>query len=565
MKLIYRFVRHALVAMLIAFSLISEASVKSWQMNRWTEMSSRQLLVKEKAYEQAMMPDSAIICCRIVSNRYDKGMDHNSKFLCLKAYVQATKLYFLVYQDYGKALESINAAREIMRESHIKEPYVDMYSGGIFSTVAKVDNDASYWGEAMKAYKRGFESAIRMNDGEVLDLIFTNMLILAKDTHCLAEMPRYWKQYLKFKRTRRSVFFDYNKLLYMALELVSQRQFAAGIRLFKQQIKLLQPVSKRHARLAVQAYSNAMECYAATGEYESAMAMSKYIKGIADLYRLHDVELDLAKAMSKYSAALGEMELSKQYLLRYYEIKDSVLNLQNLKAVVSTDLRLQLRDIDREMAHVKQRNMLQSLLTIVIAIIATCIAGFMYVLYRKNRKLKEKNVLLYEQYQILLREEHPKESTSSYTDLGEEETCTSGIQPVSCGNRRYKSSKLTEAEKDAIFSKVLTSLATPEIIQDPNLSLESVASLIGSKPRHVSQVINERCNRNFKSLVNEYKIREICMRMSDWNRYGHLTIEAIASEMGFKSRSNFAVTFRKFTGLNPSEYQKIAREKSGMK
>ena len=58
----------------------------------------------------------------------------------------------------------------------------------------------------MKAYKRGFESAIRMNDGEVLDLIFTNMLILAKDTHCLAEMPRYWKQYLKFKRTRRSVF-----------------------------------------------------------------------------------------------------------------------------------------------------------------------------------------------------------------------------------------------------------------------------------------------------------------------------------------------------------------------
>ena len=77
-------------------------------------------------------------------------------------------------------------------------------------------------------------------------------------------------------------------------------------------------MSKRHARLAVQAYSNAMECYAATGEYESAMAMSKYIKGIADLYRLHDVELDLAKAMSKYSAALGEMELSKQYLLRYY-------------------------------------------------------------------------------------------------------------------------------------------------------------------------------------------------------------------------------------------------------
>ena len=49
-------------------------------------------------------------------------------------------------------------------------------------------------------------------------------------------------------------------------------------------------------------------------------------------------------------------------------------------------------------------------------------------------------------------------------------------------------------------------------------------------------------------------------RLIDFENYGNLTIEAIVSDLGFKSRSTFSKTFKRITGLTPSEFQRIAAE-----
>jgi AraC-like DNA-binding protein len=48
---------------------------------------------------------------------------------------------------------------------------------------------------------------------------------------------------------------------------------------------------------------------------------------------------------------------------------------------------------------------------------------------------------------------------------------------------------------------------------------------------------------------------------NDTERYGNLTIEAIAANLGFNSRSNFTVTFKRITGISPSDFMKMAKEK----
>lgn len=68
----------------------------------------------------------------------------------------------------------------------------------------------------------------------------------------------------------------------------------------------------------------------------------------------------------------------------------------------------------------------------------------------------------------------------------------------------------------------------------------------------------------FNTLLGRYRIREACRRFNDPQRYGSYTIESIARDLGFKSRSNFATTFKKHTGLNPSEYLRLAKEKNGL-
>ena len=50
------------------------------------------------------------------------------------------------------------------------------------------------------------------------------------------------------------------------------------------------------------------------------------------------------------------------------------------------------------------------------------------------------------------------------------------------------------------------------------------------------------------------------LRLTDFDTYGQMTNETIAEGLGYKSRSHFIRTFKKMTGLTPSQYQKIARE-----
>ena len=57
-------------------------------------------------------------------------------------------------------------------------------------------------------------------------------------------------------------------------------------------------------------------------------------------------------------------------------------------------------------------------------------------------------------------------------------------------------------------------------------------------------------------------MNEACRRLSDPDNYGQFTIEAVSSSVGFKSRANFAVVFKKITGLTPTEFQHTAHRES---
>lgn len=84
------------------------------------------------------------------------------------------------------------------------------------------------------------------------------------------------------------------------------------------------------------------------------------------------------------------------------------------------------------------------------------------------------------------------------------------------------------------------------------------------KYNYVSQVISERFHKNFNTLVAETRIREACRRMADTEHYGNYSVEGFALSVGFKSRTNFSQVFRRITGLSPSEYIRMAREKKAV-
>jgi len=120
---------------------------------------------------------------------------------------------------------------------------------------------------------------------------------------------------------------------------------------------------------------------------------------------------------------------------------------------------------------------------------------------------------------------------------------------------------LSEEAKDLLLARVKEALADTSLICQDGFTQAMLAEHIGTNANYLSVVINEKTGKNFRTLVNECRVKEVCRRLSDQARYGGFTIETIAQGVGFKSYANFVTTFRNFTGISPSAYLKMARQR----
>lgn len=126
---------------------------------------------------------------------------------------------------------------------------------------------------------------------------------------------------------------------------------------------------------------------------------------------------------------------------------------------------------------------------------------------------------------------------------------------------RYKGSVLDDGLKEDLLVRILHVFESNPVIFDYDFSLDRLSELIGSKPKYVSQVINEKTGKNFNLLLGEYRVKEACRRLLDIEKYGHLTIGAISESVGYRSRTHFSSLFKKETGLTPAEFSRQARKK----
>ncbi len=120
---------------------------------------------------------------------------------------------------------------------------------------------------------------------------------------------------------------------------------------------------------------------------------------------------------------------------------------------------------------------------------------------------------------------------------------------------------LTQDQIDDILSKVTPVMENVETISRSDFTLTTLAQMIGSNTRYVSWVINNTYKKNFKTLLNEYRIREVCHRMEDTENFGNFTIQALSNSLGYSSASNFLRAFKNVNGMTPSTYMKLIAER----
>jgi len=120
---------------------------------------------------------------------------------------------------------------------------------------------------------------------------------------------------------------------------------------------------------------------------------------------------------------------------------------------------------------------------------------------------------------------------------------------------KYVKSSLTEEDKDMILAKLIKEMEGNNYYTNNLASLSGLAKQINESSHHVSQVINEKLNKNFFELLAFYRV-EHAKKLIREDKHSKLTVEELAELVGYNSKSSFNTAFKKNSSKTPSEYRK---------
>lgn len=547
---------------------------------RWMKLPSDSLLEKGRVFaNDGVHADSALTCFTILVNRYSDKLPKKEKYICARGYSAMCFVYFFEYFDYSKALESLGKADEISRSIGVEMPQIYMNYGHVYSTIGdqNLDRKSSLLG--IDYMLKAFRSALKVKDWSIVNTAFGNTISASYKLGKLDMLAEDWEEYEKtVNRNTDSVeFTKFNIQLYKSLKLMTAGRYKAAIKIFDDVIAEM-PLDVSHIRYTLVVLEYKAEAYSKMGNYAKAVDCMLRMESLSKKFEVKDAFIEIYRILAGYYKQLGQLDKMEECYSKYFRVKDEILNYMQAARINEMKFLGEMRNIEAQMEAVKQKAERQRVIMLAVGIVALIVFVSTFIVVRKNKKLLAANRSLYDKnVEIIKSEEEERKARKQYEhqlselrsrlsalDSPGNEAQVAGNEAAYDGESRastekYKNSNLDDDDKAMLIERIRNVMEDTDSICSNDFSAERLASLVGSKYKYVSQVINETFGCNFSTFLNNYRIKEACRRISDIDKYGHLTIEAISESVGFKSRSTFVTQFKRVTGLTPSEYQKMTR------
>lgn len=541
--------------MLCAYKL--SASQQPEFYSRYMKYSSEQLLNMGSEYaEKTKLADSALVCYSIVVNRATDNMSLKEKKYVMNGYIGRWYVYFFEYFDYEKSYSNLLQAKHIADDIGQGLARVNLNFGCMYQMIAEQSNNMQLKEKALSYYCKAFDEGVNSHDLNSLNMAFSNIIFLSADIGKLNSIQKEWNLYNRINWCKDDFNWKYNIDMYNGLKLLENKNYEQALNIFQKQKRSINWDTNLIRYLYI-IYINTAKVLSAMGRYNEAISEIKAAEKIAIEQDMKDAKLDVFRLLAEYYAEIGETYITENYRNKYFRLKDTLLNYNQVAKVSQLQFLDKMNDIDKKMAEMTKKKE-QQIIFIRIGIgVTTVILLLGILLLIKNRKLKRNNEYLYHNsIASLQREKRERELRLKY----EQKLKANNSVQINNITNRYSSSGLNDEDKEILLNKILTVMETSDEIFSPDFKSDRLVELVGSNNRYVSQTINEKLECNFSTLLNEYRVKEVCKRMNNFKEYGNLTISAIANSVGFRSHSGFFTAFKKITGLTPAQYQKLAKE-----
>jgi AraC-like DNA-binding protein len=510
-------------------------------------------------------PDSAIVCYSIVVARYAGQTPPQAvRENCVLSLFNIGYIYMFHYYDYRKAYAYM------LRSEELGEQFGSRYLPYIYLGLAnlEIEQQANNQGdvngmEAVKKFRKAMDAAAGQEAWDLLSGAFCALVSLVMENDSVQVAVPDVARYRSMNVPDTVPMARYTSLLCDAIDHLLANDHAAAYAALDQAVAHIDRENIQAARFELMARYYQVRLLAADGHYDKALPMLREQIARSRELEMWDSMLLRQRALVELLKKSGQEETARMEELSYLQQSDSFELLSQVGSMGEERFLLDLEKSNEHMLHIEQQRRMNLTLAVAAVVVALLLGLLVWIVWRKNRMLRRKNEQLYRKTEQLLR--HPvSEPAVTIVAASEPVAAPTAVSEPSAdeSEQKYQRSRLSATDKAQLVKRIGAVMEqTVEICQN-DFSLQRLAELTNESKERVSQVINECYGKNFNQLLAEYRIREACRRLTDSEHYGGYTIEAIGESLGYRSRSNFAAVFRRETGLQPSEYQRIARQRS---
>lgn len=502
---------------------------------------------------------NALAFLETVTERYTPECPPEETGKIISANVLLGNIYSFQYFDNAKAYEATLRADRLAKETGQLNAHILFNLAGITQTIAEQAEDSTLMRKAYEYFKDCVSLSLYKGPLQILDMAMSNYLILGRNLSYISENDSLWSRYAKAKAQGKGdrTLLKYNTLMRQAIMSERNNDMQSAVENLQAQLHLFKEEDNTTARYIFGTYLLMYEMInSGNPSCRRTEDILKEMSRLSERHPMSDARLLTYKFLwQHYATAPCTMsEKAAIYAGKYISLKDSLLNYQQVASLKKIEASSEMERIQKDIDRVRQRNLLITVALICTGVLCVAIAVFIFILRRRNRQLMHTNWILYNRTVDYLKRENSVTKELHVTINPETPQQESAQKKAS-----YSSSHMSETDKKNLMETVRSEMSKCHEIYSPDFTATRFADIIGIPQRNISLAIGESGAGNFIQLLNEYRIKEACRRLTENPDYKVMTIEAVGNSVGFRARSSFIAAFKKFTGLTPSQYQKMSR------
>jgi YesN/AraC family two-component response regulator len=474
--------------------------------------------------------DTALICYGLIINTPVKKDDTQQYDIVINACIRIAHI-FSTMCDYIHAYKYLIDALQISEKQHNEYMMPLIYNnlGNIYAHFYQYDMAKSYYYKALTLCK----------DTTSLDLVYNNLgyidFFKGNRDSAFYFLNKSLQICTKYQRRNLSIALDSKGSLYQ-----KSKQYDSAFYYYRLSLEEVKKSSIIDNRLTeAQTLSNIGNLFFEVDKTDSALCYLALSNSIAKDNKYLQILADNYLILSKIEELKGNIKSAFKHFKKHANLKDSVFNaniygdinqLQRLYEVSKTNQQIEQLIVEQKIKE-KTIHYQKMIWWVTLSILLLVSAGSIMFYIQKRNLRKAYKILFDKNIEIIeLLESYPEKR-----------------------NEKHRQVVLNDEKQNELVERILLIMEDPSIICDTDFTLAKLAVLLQSNHVYVSQVINSAFKKNFRLLLNGYRIKE-AQKLFSGPDIAKYTIEYIANRVGFKSSNAFRHAFKDITGVTPGYY-----------